>query len=362
MLMSLMKNLLILMKTRTLLVDSSFLLKRSFFGAKNLYTNKFGHIGALYSFLTKLRKLIKDHKINKVVLAWDGENSGFYRHVIEPAYKANRKDKEWYNKIELTESELKKEREKEESILKQKKRIQAYAEELFIRQIEVDKIEAEDIIASYCMQYHKKEEITIYTNDRDFSQLLVYDIKIIFDNKEELITKQNFFFEFDYHYSNSLIMKVICGDSSDNIKGIQGIKEKSLLKYFPDLKYKNLSVRQICKMADELNKERIQNKKKPLKIFENLLSNIDVLVVNHKLMNLSSPFLNENAEHELEQLKMPLSDEDRNSKNLYKMMIDDEFLTVYEGSYVNYIEPFYSVIMNEKEILKKYLQDNKPIL
>ena len=62
------------MKTRTLLVDSSFLLKRSLFGAKNVYTNKFGHIGGLYSFYTKLRKLIKENSINKVILVWDGEN------------------------------------------------------------------------------------------------------------------------------------------------------------------------------------------------------------------------------------------------------------------------------------------------
>ena len=56
------------MKTRTLLVDSSYLLKRSFHGAKDTYTNKFGHIGGLYQFMTTLRKLIKEHLINKVVL------------------------------------------------------------------------------------------------------------------------------------------------------------------------------------------------------------------------------------------------------------------------------------------------------
>lgn len=350
------------MKIRTLLVDSSYLLKRSYFGAKNLYTNKFGHIGALYSFFTTLRKLIKEHKINKVVLAWDGENSGFYRHIIEPCYKANRKDKEWYTKIELSESEIKREKEKEESILKQRKRIQAYAEELFLRQIEVDKIEADDIIASYSMKYNKNEDIIIYTNDRDFAQLLNYNVTILFDNKEDLITKQNFFFEFNYHYANALLMKIICGDSSDNIKGIQGIKEKSLLKYFPDIKFKKLSVREICKMADEINKKRIEEKKKPLKIFENLLNNIDTLVINHKLMNLSSPFLSEQADEELEQLEMPLSDENRNGKNLYNMMIEDEFLTVYDSTFANYVEPFYSVIMNEKTILKEYLNSNKSII
>ena len=350
------------MNVRTLLVDSSFLLKRSFHGNKNTYTNNFGHIGGLYSFFTTLRKLIREHKANKVVLAWDGENGGFYRHVIEPAYKANRKDKKWYGRIELSEAEIRREREKEESILKQRKRIQAYAEELFLRQIEVEKVEADDIIASYCMRYNETEDIYLYTNDRDFAQLLDYNITILFDNKEEPITKHNFFFEFKYHYGNALPMKIICGDVSDNIKGIAGIKEKSLLKYFPDIQFKRLTVREICAMADQINKERILNKKKPLKALESLLGSIETLKLNHQLMNLSKPFLNEEADDELEQLDMPLSDEDRGAKNLYAMMVEDEFLTVYSGSFPSYVEPFYTVIQNEKDILKKYLKTERKLI
>jgi len=37
--------------------------------------------------------------INKVVLVWDGENSGIYRHSIDSNYKANRKTKEWHQKL-----------------------------------------------------------------------------------------------------------------------------------------------------------------------------------------------------------------------------------------------------------------------
>ncbi len=76
------------MKIRTLLVDSSYLLQRSYHGAKDTHTKKFGHIGGLYGFFTMLRKLIKDHKINKVVLAWDGEGGGVYRYNIDTNYKS----------------------------------------------------------------------------------------------------------------------------------------------------------------------------------------------------------------------------------------------------------------------------------
>ena len=347
------------MKTKTLLVDSSFLLKRSIHGAKNVYTNKFGHIGGLYQFLTKLRKLIKENQINKVVLAWDGENGGVYRHNIDPAYKANRKDKHWNEKIVMSDYEIRKENEKDESILKQRKRIQAYAEELFLRQIEVENVEADDIIAAYCQDYHNKEDIIIYTNDRDFVQLLKLNIQIIFDNIDMIIDKQSFFLNFPYDYKNGLTMKIIEGDTSDNIKGIAGIKEKTLLNHFPELKDRYVSVKEICIKADKINEERVAKKMKPLQALSNLTKNVVRLRMNHQLINLDEPFLNDKAEEELLQLAFPLSDENRNSKNLYNMMIEDEFLTVYSGNFVNYIEPFYPVIMNEKKILKLFTHGRK---
>ena len=346
------------MKIRTLLVDSSFLLKRSYYGAKNIYT-KVGHIGGLYSFLTTLRKLIKQYKINKVVLVWDGENGGIYRYNIDHAYKANRKDKSWNDKIQLTEAELKREKEKEESILKQRKRIQTYAEELFFRQIEVDQIEADDLIAAYCIDYNEKEDIYIYSKDRDFLQLLDLNITIIFPDIEEPITKDNFFFKFQYHYSNSLTMKIICGDSSDNIQGVQGIKEPTLLKHFPDLRSKYVSVKEIIKQTKIINEARFNEKKKPLIVLERLLNSVERFKINYKLINLKKPFLNDQAINELEQLKMPLSSEDRGSKNLIEYMKLDEFLSVFGGSFVNYVEPFYPVIMNENKLLQEYYDIKK---
>jgi DNA polymerase-1 len=347
------------MKIRTLLVDSSYLLERSYHGAKDIYTNSFGYCGALYSFLTTIRKMIKNHMINKVVLVWDGQNSGIYRYRIDNAYKANRKSKEWHKKIEMTEAEIRKEKMKEESILKQRKRIQAYAEELFLRQIEVDEIEGDDLIAAYCIQYNNKEEIFIYSNDRDFAQLLDLNITIIFSNIEQPITKNNYFFQFNYHYGNALIMKIIGGDVSDNIKGIAGIKEKILLEHFPEMQFKQFTVNEIYHKAKEINKERILNKQKPLKIFENLINGKEILKTNYQLINLKKPILNDQAREELLQLEIPLSPNNRGSKNLYKMMMEDEFLTIYKSTFPNYCEPFYTVIMNEKNLFEEYKKNNK---
>jgi len=345
------------MKTRTLLVDASYLLKRSFHGAKNVYTQSFGHIGGLYSFFTTIRKLIKEHMINKVVLTWDGEGGGVQRYRIDREYKANRKNKEWYKKIEMSAAEIRREKDKQDSILKQRQSIKAYAEELFLRQIEVDDTEADDIIAAYCLKYNNKEEIFLYSNDRDFAQLLDLNITIIFPNIEQPVTKTNYIMYFNHYYSNALILKIICGDTSDNIKGIEGMGEDTLLKYFPELKYKHMTVREICKRADEINKERILNKKKPLKSFENLLNNIDRLKTNFKLVNLREPILNDQAKEAMLVLEMPLLKEERG--NAYKLMIEDDFLTVYGSTFAQYIEPFYTVITSEEHLLSEYYKNNK---
>ncbi len=350
------------MKIRTLLVDASYLLQRSYHGAKDTYTPKFGHIGGLYQFLTTVRKMIKEHMINKVVLVWDGEGGGIQRHRIDKEYKANRKTKEWYRRIELTAVEIRKEREKEQSILKQRLRIQAYAEELFLRQIEIDDVEADDLIAAYCIDHNNIEEILLYSNDRDFAQLLDLNITILFPNISVPVNSTNYMMHFNHYYSNALILKIICGDTSDNVKGIEGMGEDTLLKHFPELKYKHMTVREICKKADEINKERVLNKKKPLKALENLLNNIDRLKMNFQLVNLRQPLLTDQAREALKDLDASLTMGDRGSRNLLPMMTEDEFLTVYGSTYVNYIEPFYTVVSAERELLTEYRKNKRKSL
>jgi len=343
------------MKTRTLLIDGSYLLKRSFHGAKDTYNSKGIHIGAIYQFMTVTRKLIKDHLINKCIIFWDGQNGGKNRYLLDSQYKANRKSKDWHNKIELSEAEIKREKEKEESLLYQRIKIKNYCEELFLRNIEADESEADDLIAQYCLDHNNIEEIFLYTNDRDFAQLLDLNITIIFGNITEAVNKTNYMMHFNHHYSNALTLKIICGDAGDNVKGIEGIQEGTLLKNFPELTYKHLTVREICQKADEINKERILNKQKPLKALENLVHGVKRLRLNFKLVSLREPMLNEEAIEALNQLEMPLNPEDRGSKNLLKLMNEDEFLNAYGSTFVQYVEPFYTVIMNEKQILSEYL-------
>ena len=340
------------MESKTLLVDASYLLKRSYNGAKNSFT-KTGYMGGVYGFITMVRKLIKDHKFNKVVLVWDGQNGGVFRHKLDSQYKSNRKDKSWYQPIELTDEQIREEREKDKSVLIQRTKIKQYAEELFLRQIEVEEIEADDLIAAYCIRNHQKEEIILYTNDQDFLQLLTLDIGIYLESKRAVVEGGNFFNYFPYFYKNALTMKILCGDNSDMIEGIKGLQEKTLLNHFPELIDSVVTVRDICVKSVKLNEER---GKKPLKVLTNITKDIERLKLNHRLMNLLEPFLNDEAVEALEELELPLSDEGRGGTNLYDLMMKDDFLSLYSnyGDYSSYVQPFYLVISKEKDLLKKY--------
>lgn len=345
---------------RTLLIDSSYLLKRSFNGAKNSYT-KAGFMGGLYGFLTKVRQLIKEYKSNKVILMWDGENGGIDRYRLDQKYKSNRTDKSWFNKIELTDDEIRKEAAKKESILVQKIKIQNYAEELYLRQIQVDEIEADDLIAGYVLKNASKEEIILYSNDKDYLQLLEYGIKIKNETHEKIISAGNFFMNYPYHYKNALTMKIICGDESDKIDGVGGVKEQTLLTHFPVLAERHVPVRELCGMADQINIDRANSKKKPLAALKNISTKVDRLKLNYELMNLSKPFLNETAIQALDSIDLPLVDENRGSSNLMKLMKEDDFLSLYSnyGNFVSYVEPFYTVISREKQQYEQYKQSQK---
>ena len=348
----------------TLLIDGHFLLKRSFLVKSNYYTHEFGNIGGLFNFFLTLRTLTKDLKINKLIVFFDGENGGKMRYNICKNYKSNRKNKSWYNKINLSEAEMIREQESKESLLKTKVRIQQYLEELFIRQLSVEFIEADDLIAYYCKLYHTTENITIFTNDRDLCQLIQYDtVKLYLANKKVIITKDNYFLHFNHYYKNIALIKTFCGDISDNIFSISGLKETTFLKLFPKAINEEVFIDEVIESAKLIKEERSLNKKlKPLLVLDAIIEGKgsdgkvlgrDFYSINYEIINLKEPMLTKEAKYEVENIAtIELDDSDRGSKNLLKLMKEDGFMKVWNGSINDFCLPFYPVILKEKEYLK----------
>ena len=330
---------------KTLLIDGSNLMKIGFHGVKDLYSDG-SHLGAIYHFINTIRKFLEEHNYDKVVVFWDAEHSSSTRKELYPQYKGNRKQ-------DMNEYKL-------ESYLTQNARIKEYLEEVFVRQVEMVNNEADDLIAYYC-QRSINEEITIFSSDKDLTQLISEKVSIYSPNLKQYF-KQGDLITINKvqipHY-NVLTCKIMTGDSSDNISGIEGLGEKTLVKLFPDMMVKPYTIDEIRVNAGIL----IQEKKS--KVLENILTGKskngilgeEFYLTNKKIVDLSNPLITEDAKELVEQIITDTIDPtDRGYKNLMRLMMEDglfKYLPKNDEAWVNFLRPFMKLTRKEKRNTNK---------
>jgi DNA polymerase-1 len=329
----------------TLLVDGNALFKVGYFGAKNQYNSNGQHIGGIYQFITTLRKVLTEDLYHRVYVFWDGNMSGKLRYLIYEPYKSGRGK----NYIEGTYPV-------DEAELEQRAVVGEYLNEMFVRQIRHEVVESDDFIAYYCLNKKENENITILSTDRDFLQLISEDVRIYFLDLKQMVDLTNYSSYFCYHPSNSVLVKTMTGDSSDSIKGIKGLGQDKLLSLFPELKTQILSLNEIIDKAKKQQQERIDNKKKPLKVLDNIINKVTdgpqkemIYEINNRLVNLNTPMMTEDAIRELQRLNDgKLTNTDRDLKNVMAMMKRDGLdKAIGETRYPDYLIPFKKLIERE---------------
>lgn len=326
-------------KTKTLLIDGNVLMKRSYSGAKNVFYKE-RHIGGIFQFYSTLRKHIVELSIDKVIIMWDGERSGYLRLDYYPEYKNNRP------------------RFIDESYETQKLRVKAYAEDLFLRQYEHPDCESDDLLSYYSLNKSKNEEVIIYTNDRDLCQLITTEVSLFLADKKVLVGIGNYSWFFQHYYENAGLVKIIEGCTSDNIKGIEGVTETTLLTHFPEIKERKVTLEEI------LEKTKILKEGKKLKVFDSIIEGKtkgchkgNVYEINKIIIDLHQPLLTDEAKEEVMNLiNLPLNPEGRNYKNVLKMMFEDGVMYAIPGGengYVNFLDPFIKLSKKEKNNFKQ---------
>ena len=331
--------------TKTLLVDGNNLFKIGFHGAKELFYDG-NHIGGVYHFINILRKFLEEHNHDKVIVMWDGESNSSARKLLYPQYKANR--------TQTGTDEI------YESYLTQRGRVKEYLEEVFIRQVEIDNNEADDLIAFYC-QIAKDEQIIIFSGDKDLTQLISERVTIYspvskqYYKNGDMITLN----KVEIPHYNVALCKIFVGDKSDNIDGIQGLGEKTLVKLFPDMLEKSCTIDEILSYARNIT----QNK--PIKSLTNILTGKtksgifgeEFYNINKKIVDLSIPLLTEESKQFVEEVYNDTIDPtDRGYKNLMRMMMDDglfKYLPKNDEAWVNFLKPFMKLIRKEKRNTNK---------
>jgi 5'-3' exonuclease len=370
----------------TLLVDGNSLLEVAF-NADNRVNTRGEHIGGIFQFLLQLKILMGKRDFDYVYTFWDGNNSGQLRYDIYPEYKSNR-DKnftddnvssDYYKEIDrFIRRVLDKKNKgmdpekvaKKERFHMQRKVIQEYLEELFVRQVMCDKIEGDDLIAYYCLHKKPNERIFIVSGDRDLTQLLDIDdyICMYIPVIKKFITSANHTHEFGYHQKNVLLKKMLCGDSSDAIKGIKGLGEKTLMELMPEIKEREVKLYEVIDRCNKLIEDRVNEKKKPLQVHLNIVNQIsdgihsgNVFEINKKIINLKEPLLSDDAKNMIDDMMyVPIDSDGRSMSNLYKMMIrDDIYELLDKDKFSNFLSTFNKTIDREKKFYEKWLEENK---
>jgi len=333
--------------TRTLIVDGNSLLKTGFHGIKNLY-NGSDHIGGLFHFLNTIRKFIENNLITKVIVFWDGKENYTYRRKLYNNYKTNRK-------VSF------KTPEEATSFYNQQIRVKEYLEELYVRHSSYDFCEADDCIGYYC-SICDGEDIIIMTADRDLLQLInsrisvyITSINTLFKDGDQVPLNGVFFTP-----QNIRVMKTICGDASDNIKGIKLVGVKSLLKIIPKIENEKISL-------DEIITE-IKQKDKLTKKEKNILNGVttegekgvEMLKINYKIIGIGKEFLTSEAIEDIHNIcGEPLDPEGRHWKNALDLMMSDGILNILpktNDAWVDFVRPFLRLTRIEKDF---YIKKNK---
>jgi len=323
------------------LVDGNNLLQIGFHGAKDLF-HKGEHIGGIYHFLNTLRKFIDEHNFDKVVVFWDSENSTSQRKVIYPQYK--QKSPNISEDFKMLSFE------------KQRQRIKQYLEEIFVRQIDLENNEADDLIAYYT-QIATNENIMIFSGDRDLTQLISNNVSVYSPNTKKVYKQGDKikFKDIEIPHYNVGTYKILAGDKSDNIDGIYYLGEKTITKLFPEILENNVSIDDILTKAEELFQKDKNNT-----ALKNLLTGKtrtgiygdEFFQINETIINLRKPLLTDEAKQLVETYYSELLDpSDRGYKNVMKMMIEDglfKYLPKQDDAWIYFLKPFLKLTRKEK--------------
>lgn len=213
---------------KVVLIDGNNLIFRSYYATAyrgEILTNSKGlPTNAVYAYIQMLLKIIAEEKPSHIMVAFDKGKT--FRHESYDDYKGGRSE---------TPKELK------EQIPYAKKVTRAMG----ITVEEIENYEADDIIGTYSKKID--EEVLVVSSDRDLLQLISPNVRMkLLKMKDYIYYDEKSFYE-DYGIKPIEIidLKALMGDSSDNIKGVAGIGEKTALKLIKeyhtiDNLYKNI--------------------------------------------------------------------------------------------------------------------------
>lgn len=234
------------------------------------------HVGGIVGFIRSLKAIMRDVKPSRVIIAWDGKGGSQKRRSVYAEYKAGRKPRtnREYDFGETPE-------QSQINLKSQYSKLRHYIDSLGITQIDIDDIEADDVIGYLCCHIWPSIDKVIMSTDRDFLQLVDNHTLVYSPTKKLFYTASVIRETFNVLPENFIYMKALIGDTSDNIKGFKGIGEKTVVKLFPFFSDRQTDANEIIEYA----KNNINKNKK----YRDIAEGRDVFIGNIQLMQLTTP-------------------------------------------------------------------------
>ena len=262
---------------KVLLVDAMNLFFRNF-AMMNMVNPDGNHIGGLGGSLRSLGALIKQFKPTQIYMIFDGPGSTANRKNIISEYKGGR------NLQRITNWDVFDNLEEEDSSkINQIVRLTQYLMLLPVKTISFPKVEADDVIAVLAEHMANKHNsnCVIVSSDKDFLQLINKNV-VVYRPREKKVYNKN---TMKIPPNNFILYKTLIGDNSDNLPGIKGVGEKTLIKKFPEILTEDLTLEDIFKISEKRLKTHV--------IYARVLKEENRLRDSFKIMDLSNPMISE---------------------------------------------------------------------
>ena len=204
-----------------LLIDGHSQAFRAFFGVRTpLVTSRGELTTAVFGFFRKLFSVLREYQPDGVAVAFD--KGATWRHEEFEAYKATR---------DAMPDEMRPQMDRIEQVL----------EALKIPTLTLENFEADDVLGGLARQAEEEgHNVLILSGDRDMFQLVSDRVKVLYTSGGPSPTTLAYGVpEVAERYGGLdpeqfLEMKALVGDNSDNIPGVQGVGEKTAIRYLKE--------------------------------------------------------------------------------------------------------------------------------
>jgi len=220
------------------LIDGSSYIYRAFYAMREMTTSTGLPTNAVYILTRMLVKLLKDKAPEYIAFVLDPKGPT-HRHERYEAYKATRQ-------------------RMPEALRAQFPYILKVVEALGIPILQMEKEEADDIIATLARRFKSQGQVVIISADKDLMQL-VDDSVIMWDTlKGQVYDRAAVQDKFKVAPEYIADLLAIMGDSSDNIPGIPGIGEKGAVDLITKLGHLDQIIASADSLASEKQKKAIK--------------------------------------------------------------------------------------------------------